>query len=286
MTAAAQDPGTVYLLHFDRPYGPPGAPVGSTAKHYVGWARDLAARLAEHEAGRGARLTEVVRAAGIGWTLARTWPGSRARERQIKNQGGHARHCPECGVKPRPERVARPAPAPSAAAPPPRPAVPPHERGARSAEWFLAGREGQSADQIAAALEYVTGPYRQDGPRSEAAAQEMAAFIATVTAGIKAQRATEKGTEVNADTAHGRQAAGPARTTRTAAELAAEAADVMAQGHTTGQAAERLGVTTSAVQYAFRRAQAAAGRDHESQRARFAAAREAAQAPEPEAEAS
>ena len=28
-------------------------------------------------------------------------PGSRARERQIKRQGGHARHCPLCGVKPR-----------------------------------------------------------------------------------------------------------------------------------------------------------------------------------------
>ena len=58
-------------------------------------------RLAEHEAGRGARLLAVVREAGIGWQLARMWPGSRARERQIKRQGGHARHCPLCGVRPR-----------------------------------------------------------------------------------------------------------------------------------------------------------------------------------------
>jgi hypothetical protein len=29
------------------------------------------------------------------------WPGSRTRERQIKRQGGHARHCPMCGVTPR-----------------------------------------------------------------------------------------------------------------------------------------------------------------------------------------
>ena len=85
--------GIVYLLHFDQPY--------RHARHYVGWASNVKRRLAEHEAGRGARLLAVVRAAGIGWQLARMWPGSRARERQIKRQGGHARHCPLCGVRPR-----------------------------------------------------------------------------------------------------------------------------------------------------------------------------------------
>jgi predicted GIY-YIG superfamily endonuclease len=85
--------GTVYLLHFDRPY--------KHARHYVGWTRDVKRRLAEHAAGRGARLLAVVREAGIGWELARMWPGGPARERQIKAQGGHARHCPLCGVRPR-----------------------------------------------------------------------------------------------------------------------------------------------------------------------------------------
>jgi predicted GIY-YIG superfamily endonuclease len=86
--------GTVYLLHFDQPY--------KHARHYVGWtARNVGRRLAEHAAGRGARLLAVVREAGIGWQLARMWPGGRARERQIKRQGGHARHCPLCGVTPR-----------------------------------------------------------------------------------------------------------------------------------------------------------------------------------------
>ncbi len=61
--------GTVYLLHFDRPYGHAG--------HYTGWTTDLTTRLAEHAAGHGARLLAVARAAGIGWTLARTWTGSR-----------------------------------------------------------------------------------------------------------------------------------------------------------------------------------------------------------------
>ena len=89
--------GTVYLLHFDRPY--------QHARHYIGWARDVEARLAAHAAGRGARLLEVAAAAGISWTLARTWQGTRTRERQIKNCGGASRCCPLCGVRPRPDRA-------------------------------------------------------------------------------------------------------------------------------------------------------------------------------------
>ncbi len=83
----------VYLLHFERPY--------HHARHYLGTTSNLRRRLAEHEAGRGARLLAVVQAAGIGWELARLWPGGRARERQLKRQGGHARLCPLCGVRPR-----------------------------------------------------------------------------------------------------------------------------------------------------------------------------------------
>jgi predicted GIY-YIG superfamily endonuclease len=94
--AAAERPartGTVYLLHFDRPYRHAG--------HYCGFAANLAARLAEHDAGHGARLLAVVKAAGIGWTLARTWPGTRHTERALKRQGGAARRCPLCGITPR-----------------------------------------------------------------------------------------------------------------------------------------------------------------------------------------
>lgn len=84
---------TVYLLHFDEPY--------EHARHYLGQSENVKRRLAEHEAGRGARLLAVVHEAGIGWQLARLWPGGPARERQIKRQGGLARCCPLCGVKPR-----------------------------------------------------------------------------------------------------------------------------------------------------------------------------------------
>lgn len=84
--------GVVYLLHFDQAY--------QHARHYTGWTEDLPARLAEHAAGRGARLLQVVNGAGISWELARTWPGTRRRERALKRQGGASRRCPFCGVRP------------------------------------------------------------------------------------------------------------------------------------------------------------------------------------------
>jgi len=87
-TAASRVPQTVYLLHFDRPY--------RHARHYLGVTTDLNARLAQHAAGRGARLMEVITAAGIGFTLARTWHGSRSLERQLKNRHNSVRLCPIC----------------------------------------------------------------------------------------------------------------------------------------------------------------------------------------------
>lgn len=87
--------GTIYLLHFDQPFG--------HAKHYMGWARNLDGRLQHHAAGTGANLLKHVAAAGIGWTLSRTWTGDRDRERRLKQMGGLSRRCPLCGVKPRSE---------------------------------------------------------------------------------------------------------------------------------------------------------------------------------------
>ena len=85
--------GTVYLLHFDRPY--------EHAKHYTGWTEDLLDRLDQHAVGCGARLMGVVSRAGIGFVLARTCEGTRATERAIKNAGGAVRYCPLCTPKPR-----------------------------------------------------------------------------------------------------------------------------------------------------------------------------------------
>ncbi|SRR6266498_1537468 len=88
--------GIIYLIHFERPY--------KHARHYLGWATDLEHRLRQHRAGYGARLLDVIQQAGIAWSLARTWPGTRTRERQLKRQGGASRCCPLCGVRP-PHRI-------------------------------------------------------------------------------------------------------------------------------------------------------------------------------------
>jgi predicted GIY-YIG superfamily endonuclease len=89
-----QPRGTVYLIHFDTPY--------KHARHYLGWTTDLNARIAAHANGSGANLMAVVNRAGITWRLARTWTdATRYRERRLKDQGGHSRKCPVCGVKPR-----------------------------------------------------------------------------------------------------------------------------------------------------------------------------------------
>jgi predicted GIY-YIG superfamily endonuclease len=95
--ALLEQPG-VYLLHFERRY--------KHAGHYTGWASNIARRLEAHEAGRGARLLEVVTAAGIGWRLAAVYPGAdRAFERRRKGRGGASRWCPVC----RGELLERPA---------------------------------------------------------------------------------------------------------------------------------------------------------------------------------
>lgn len=83
--------GVVYLLHFGEPFG--------HARHYTGWTADLDQRLDEHSRGQGSALLRAVRAAGGTWELARTWAGTRARERQLK-QHGATRRCPLCKGRP------------------------------------------------------------------------------------------------------------------------------------------------------------------------------------------
>lgn len=87
--------GKVYLLHFERPY--------AHARHYLGWASDLDARLRAHASGNGARLVEVVTQAGINWECVRVWDGDRELERQLKRRHDAAVLCPLCA----PERRAR-----------------------------------------------------------------------------------------------------------------------------------------------------------------------------------
>ena len=81
--------GTVYLLHFDRPY--------HHARHYIGFTHNLARRTAMHRAGTGSPLVEAASRAGIEFTVARVWQNvTRRFERRL-----HKRHrvkplCPLC----------------------------------------------------------------------------------------------------------------------------------------------------------------------------------------------
>jgi len=94
-----------YLLHFVEPY--------KHAKHYLGVAEDVSARLEQHRKGTGARLTQVVREAGISFVVARTWRGGRRLERKLKGWHSGVRLCPICQGKITIEEVLEAQPMPS-----------------------------------------------------------------------------------------------------------------------------------------------------------------------------
>ncbi len=94
---------TVYLIHFERNY--------RHARHYLGVASDLEVRLEQHKRGRkagGARLMEVIKDAGIGWRVARTWQGGRDLERRLKGWHNGSRLCPICKAEARASRMCAP----------------------------------------------------------------------------------------------------------------------------------------------------------------------------------
>jgi predicted GIY-YIG superfamily endonuclease len=80
--------GTVYLIHFERPY--------KHAAHYLGYTDDLAARMTAHRNGTGSRLMQVIAKAGIRWVLVKTWHGGRTLERRLKNYHGSNQLCLVC----------------------------------------------------------------------------------------------------------------------------------------------------------------------------------------------
>lgn len=85
--------GTIYVLHFSRPF--------KHAMHYIGWTdRPVEERLADHRSGKGARLCQVVVEAGIDLLLSHTMPGTRKDERRLKNRGGARKHCRICRGEP------------------------------------------------------------------------------------------------------------------------------------------------------------------------------------------
>ena len=101
--------GWVYLVCFERAIGDPANPRGS-ARHYLGWADDVDTRMAEHRAGRGARILAACVRQGVGFDVVRMWAGAdRAFERRIKRHHNAWRLCPSCGSR----RAGRTRPGPS-----------------------------------------------------------------------------------------------------------------------------------------------------------------------------
>jgi predicted GIY-YIG superfamily endonuclease len=79
----------VYLLHFEPSY--------KHARHYTGYADDVAPRVYAHLHGKGARLTQVATEAGCTLLLVRVWEdGDRKLERKLKQRHGSAPLCPIC----------------------------------------------------------------------------------------------------------------------------------------------------------------------------------------------
>lgn len=85
----SRNKGTIYLLHFERPY--------KHARHYLGYTRreTVDERLERHRSKRGARLLKVIIEAGISFELVRTWEGTRKDERRMKGRRSRV-YCPIC----------------------------------------------------------------------------------------------------------------------------------------------------------------------------------------------
>lgn len=83
--------GFVYLLHFHPRY--------KHARHYLGYTKNIAARIEEHQRGAGARLTQVAVASGTTLELVRLWKGNRKIERLLKHRKNAPLLCPLCNPR-------------------------------------------------------------------------------------------------------------------------------------------------------------------------------------------
>lgn len=74
--------GFVYILRFSHPLGS----IRHRAQYYIGWTLDVEERLAEHRAGRGAKITAAAVERGYHLELVAVIPNmTRQDERRLKN---------------------------------------------------------------------------------------------------------------------------------------------------------------------------------------------------------
>ncbi|MBC8110275.1 MAG: GIY-YIG nuclease family protein [Verrucomicrobia bacterium] len=76
--------GSVYLIHFSEPYL---TATGREVWHYIGWAKNLMARLAHHRKGSGAKFLRAVNERGIHYEIVKVWEDeTKDFERLLKNR--------------------------------------------------------------------------------------------------------------------------------------------------------------------------------------------------------
>lgn len=82
----------VYLIHLERKL--------KHSQHYIGFVdgeERLESRIEFHKKGRGSKFLKAVSAAGIDFSVVRTWKeGDRNFERQLKNRKKARKLCPVC----------------------------------------------------------------------------------------------------------------------------------------------------------------------------------------------
>lgn len=212
----ADDGGSVYLIHFAQPIGDLANPKGH-AQHYIGYTEDLARRAAEERGPAAPAILRAVNEAGIGWRVVRTWEGTRDTERQIKLLRAGTRLCPECTEHPlsgagavaraaalRRHREAQLARQREREAQQARALAEyrvaaqarlanPYADGQRMARQWLARQDeaARTADQIEAAHDYVTGPWREMTHHSPAEIERHRGYVETVQAALTEFRADE-----------------------------------------------------------------------------------------------
>jgi hypothetical protein len=190
--------GDIYLLCFRKRLGTKTHSI----KHYLGYADDLDARIQKHREGKGARVTQVLRERGIEFDVVAVWPGNRHIENELKLHSA-TRICPECTPGAKPPKIVRDVIAAEekrrarearkaarqiqetqrhAAAVAAWRAMSPYERGADQAEHWVRGQvdAGRTAEQIARANAYVTGPLRERIVASEKAAETFQGWSAVI----------------------------------------------------------------------------------------------------------
>jgi hypothetical protein len=177
VSSRREELGSVYLLCFVDASGQPTR--YRHAGHYLGWAKDVQARVTVQRQGRGARLVQVALAAGLDVVLVRTWPGTRLLERQLKNRHEAPRLCPVCAAPTSPAGgpPARSQPTPTVTGPAGRPSPTPPGAPTPAGLVLSAGQSRHAVALLDAAARYwgPADPGRTGRARALAAALAPAA---------------------------------------------------------------------------------------------------------------